>query len=616
MESDPENLQNNSDSIFVWDESSQLYFHASSGFYHDPNAGWYYSTRDGLYYKFEDGNYVLLGSDKVNDREEEYLCKETASEDPTLPGGSGQQKNSNDNEKYSSFIESTSEVHQQMGTIANEVAVGPAVARDKEYCKVPLNPMDCMSNPTCEKPPPPPSEWLEDTLIDLYLSGYNNPAACATDTLTVPLETDDGTKLAADDTFNCATYELEEGEWIPEDDFGIADTVVDEGFSDEEKWRAQYGQVIDSGKELVSEFPVVDLWEWEIVIGSRKDEKDKSARLVGRLVKRSTKHHPSIASGGGKFRSAPICEAHLDLVRVKTGQIYKLRNPSASYLASLSTYDSANPTKDWDFAPLSDWKVTHISKPSESAASASDGVCTEKDLLTFPNHLAASKQSCRYRDRAAERRMLHGVFSVGPGQKNSVGSDDDDTSPGDSSPQEAAAEALEMSFGEGSYARKILKGMGWKEGERLGSTSKGLLEPIQPVGNIGNAGGMDNYPAPLLFSESRRRQDGGPAKEVDQEMLPTGVLALLEAIAVAVTTTTIVMPECRRVYVVSLTTLNEERRRLPCQTPHRKEMLHLFSHPPWSSSVAVRISVSGSPYPSRLIYLATQPPASKIHIAG
>lgn len=89
--------------------------------------------------------------------------------------------------------------------------------------------------------------------------------------------------------------------------------------SDEEKWRAQYGQVIDSRKELDSEFPIVDLWEWEMVRESRKDGKDMVARLVGRLVKRSTKRHPSMPSGGGKFKSAPICEAHLDLVRVRTG---------------------------------------------------------------------------------------------------------------------------------------------------------------------------------------------------------------------------------------------------------------------------------------------------------
>ncbi|KAH0469770.1 hypothetical protein IEQ34_001328 [Dendrobium chrysotoxum] len=46
------------DSLFVWDEESKLYFHASTGFYHDPNDGWYYSSRDGLYYTFENGTYV------------------------------------------------------------------------------------------------------------------------------------------------------------------------------------------------------------------------------------------------------------------------------------------------------------------------------------------------------------------------------------------------------------------------------------------------------------------------------------------------------------------------------------------------------------------------------
>lgn len=93
---------------------------------------------------------------------------------------------------------------------------------------------------------------------------------------------------------------------------------------EEEKWRAQYGQVVESGKDLVSESPTVDLWDWEMVRGSKKDENDKVARLVGRLVKQSAKRHPSIASGGGKLRSAPISEVHLDLVRVKTGLHFTL----------------------------------------------------------------------------------------------------------------------------------------------------------------------------------------------------------------------------------------------------------------------------------------------------
>jgi hypothetical protein len=68
----------------------------------------------------------------------------------------------------------------------------------------------------------------------------------------------------------------------------------------------------------------------------------------------------------------------------------------------------------------------------------------------------------QYRDRAAERRNLHGGFGVGPGQKNLATGDDTASSP-DACPQEAAEEALKKSFGAGSYARKLLEGMGWKE---------------------------------------------------------------------------------------------------------------------------------------------------------
>lgn len=113
----------------------------------------------------------------------------------------------------------------------------------------------------------------------------------------------------------------------------------------------------------------------------------------------------------------------------------------------------------------------------------------EKDLSALPSQLSASKQiKYQYRDRAAERRILHGGFGMGPGQKNVPDIDNGPSSPVAGCPQEAASEALEMSFGAGSYARKLLKSMGWKEGEGLGSSTKGLVEPIQPVGNVGTAG--------------------------------------------------------------------------------------------------------------------------------
>nr|KYP53915.1 RNA-binding protein 5-A [Cajanus cajan] len=471
MDSDSQHHQN-TDSTFLWDEKSQLYYHASSGFYHDPNAGWYYSSRDSAYYKFEDGNYVLLDSNKDDSTVESYVCKETTTENPP------QIYDGNNNEGCPSFLESKFEANQQTGTLADEAAADAT---------------NSVSSPTCENPPPPPSEWLEDTLIDLYLSGYKNTAVGEADAVTVPLEVDDRYNSLAADVYS-KTYEVE-GAWMPDpvDENGLADnkSTVDEGILlDEEKWRAQYGQVTESGKDLVSEVPILDLWDWEMVTGSKRDGKDKVARLVGRLVKPSAKQHPSIPSGGGKLRSAPICEAHLDLVRVKTGQVYRLRNPSAKYVASLSTYDSSNPTQHWDFPRLSSSKkITQLSKSGESSASASDEIPMEEDLSALPSQLSASKQiKYQYRDRAAERRILHGGFGMGPGQKNVPDIDNGPSSPVAGCPQEAASEALEMSFGAGSYARKLLKSMGWKEGEGLGSSTKGLVEPIQPVGNVGTAG--------------------------------------------------------------------------------------------------------------------------------
>lgn len=78
---------------------------------------------------------------------------------------------------------------------------------------------------------------------------------------------------------------------------------------------------------------------------------------------------------------------------------------------------------------------------------------------------------------------------MGPGQKNLEG--DETNGPSVSvclSTEEAAAEALTMSFGAGSYARRMLENMGWKEGEGLGSSTKGLVEPLRAVGNKGSAG--------------------------------------------------------------------------------------------------------------------------------
>ncbi|XP_062116181.1 uncharacterized protein LOC133830264 isoform X2 [Humulus lupulus] len=462
------------DSLFVWDESSKLYFHASSGFYHDPNAGWHYSTQDGLYYKFEDGNYVVLHSDTDTGDQTDMAQNEVAVHENSVQD---EYEPCPKHKCYDDQIENGSFLH----------------GNDSEATLSNPGNTDCRSSDSPENPPLP-SEWLEETLINLYLSGYSNQAVNAGD---------DDVKLATEDTdiiefqadVNADDYELEEGEWIPEDDFDVtqlSENISNEGASwDEENWRAQYGQVIPSSEETIPEVPAVDLWDWSMVKGSRKDGKGEISRLVGRLMKRSAKLHPSVPTGGGLLKTAPICEVHLDLVRVKTGQIYKLRNPNAKFLGSLSTFDSSNPTKDWGFPELSfQEQPLPYSKSREKIESKSaDGVlvCNDFPPLQDQLPLLEKNRSCAYRDRAAERRALHGGFGVGPGQKNSMVGDMP-SSPVLESTEEAAAEALNMSFGAGSYARKILENMGWKEGETLGKTMKGLVEPIQAEGNIGSAG--------------------------------------------------------------------------------------------------------------------------------
>ncbi|ONI08283.1 hypothetical protein PRUPE_5G169300 [Prunus persica] len=172
---------------------------------------------------------------------------------------------------------------------------------------------ECCSSSDVPENPPPTSEWLEDTLIDLYLSGYSNLEANAADDMTVFPETD----VEFGSNGNKDSHELNEGELILDDhDAAIksSENVSDEGVSlDEENWRAQYGQVIQSEEVSIPESSPVSLWDWEMITKPRKDGKGEVARLVGRLVRRSAKLHPSMPSGGGLLKTAPICEVHLDL---------------------------------------------------------------------------------------------------------------------------------------------------------------------------------------------------------------------------------------------------------------------------------------------------------------
>ncbi|KAL4559733.1 hypothetical protein LXL04_031878 [Taraxacum kok-saghyz] len=482
-ETEEHHSQENEDS-FQWDEQSQLYYHASSGFYHDPAAGWYYSSNDGLYYKFENGSYVPWETDQADES--------NANQDIVTVGDKSDHDQSY---KHAPCNTDTNDLKLEDGEIEGYVV-------EESTPNEPTVDTDSFTNGLPENLPPP-SEWLEDTLIELYLSNYSNKT---TDTAsgTMPLDDDTGSNPPANGIVdNDDAYELEEGEWVPDDPHEIVDgnTVAsdEDPFGDEEMWRAQYGQTIQSTKEPVPDFPVVDLWDWSMVITTEKTKKNKKrrvCRLVGRLIKKSTKLHPSMPSTARFLKTAPICETHVDLVRVKSGRVYKLRSPKVAYLATLSCYDSSYPTKDWGFPELTTKMETRIksNEPKKVGVDVDNIELSSSEKVVI---LHKGGGGGVYRDRAAERRSLHGGFGVGPGQKKSTDDVDFSSSSSDpvfDNPEEAAAEALNISFGVGSYARRMLENMGWKEGEALGSSMKGLTEPLQAVGNKGSSGlGWNNH---------------------------------------------------------------------------------------------------------------------------
>ncbi|XP_024005766.1 uncharacterized protein LOC18029120 isoform X2 [Eutrema salsugineum] len=438
---------------YVWDNDTQLYFHHSSGFYHDPVAGWYYCSKDGRYYKHENGEYVPLEYEESNVNPPGKVVTCDLSEDDSA------RKNS-------------------LAQAENVLSV-----LDNEY-EVALN--ETPSEPTgCSIDQERPSSWLEDTLIELYLAGNNQRPKNSSYETPSGADNQDFKMLSANGDDDAE--ELEEGEWIPEEDFDPQEDNFDEAAPsrEEELWLAQYGQVTESPEKTLPQISAVDLWDWKLVCESRKAENEQVARLVGRLVRRSANLHPSVASSGTLFKTAPVCEAQLNLVRVRTGQVYKLRNPSAKHLASLSVYDSSNPTKDWGFPDISTtWQNPDTKRKTKKVKPKPDCRVTVKPRDEVN---VIEQRSCSYRDRAAERRNLHGGYGVGPGQKGTMvglNTEEHDTA----SEEDATAEALEFSFGSGSYARKIMGNMGWKEGETLGKNTKGLVEPIQAVGNTGNVG--------------------------------------------------------------------------------------------------------------------------------
>ncbi|KAJ1282412.1 hypothetical protein BS78_03G050000 [Paspalum vaginatum] len=424
---------------FKWDADSQLYYHASTGFYHDPVAGWYYSSRDGQYYTYENGNYMPLMTDLGND-----------------PTTSYQYDGGNQDVLECSCLETA----------------------------IPDDESETLG---------PPSKWMEETLINLYLSGYSNKEANAESSLgDTHINEEDisettGNKLGSftsdivSSSLNDAASQQTEDEMETKNSNVVHESLGEE----EEKWLAQYGQVerVNDDPPLL---PTIDIWDWD-VIQDCVSKGQPVARLVGCLSRGSSKLHPSLPAHGGLLRTAPVREVHLDLVRVSTGKLYRLRNPSRKYLASLSAYDSSNPTKDWEFPDIYANPDINLNKQSTAKSVLLADESSIKGGVSVAN--AKEKKTKTYRDRAAERRTLHGRLGIGPGQRQSniINFDEYEKEDIDSM---GTSMSVDMNFCSSGLhsAKRIMESMGWKEGEALGKSGEGIVEPIQPTINRHGAG--------------------------------------------------------------------------------------------------------------------------------
>ncbi|CAM6050481.1 unnamed protein product [Sphagnum compactum] len=422
---------------FVLDAASGLYYHASSGFYYDAKAGWYYSTRDGLYYTFENDGYVPLASSSSS-------MSITVAED--------------DNNK-------------------NNTAVPEGA------CEKSLRNFGSSSGGVS-------THRIQEALVELYLQNYPNSevgtsgsAEAFVDSSSISYDSDDGSE------------ELEEGEWRPEEgerdkyifDDSDEEEEAEEGEILEEQWHAHYSQVPRPGVRVRLYPGSIELWDWTTVEQEQKTAKKKKARklsvrLVGRLAPNSNNLHPSLGGSGGFIRTSPISEVDHEFVKVSSGRIYKLRRPSSKHLATITTYDSLNPTCDWGFPQINTTFAdgeTDVTEAEDQNASASD--------TTKPS---GDTRKQRYRDRAAERRTLHRGFGTGPGQKGMPVHEMEklEAETATEMPAALAKAAKARPLGSDNIGKRMLQGMGWKEGQSLGPGEGGLINPIQALGNTGRSG--------------------------------------------------------------------------------------------------------------------------------
>lgn len=386
------------------------------------------------------------------------------------------------------------------------------------------------------------SGWVEDFLIESYLKGYSdvhaNPGlisanfhqlspqatptegqhnstrfqlsgshpsaeSCTVDISTMPTNRNDPEEML--NAINMKDREAGSNCDKDEED-------SDKDHRNMELWQAQYGQVMRTDDEKQICLGAISLWNWRIVGEKGKDKKKKrSVCLVGRVAATMSRLHPSLQHHNSFIRTSSVCEVNLDLVKVSSGELYRLRQPSSKHLASVTSYDSTDPTKDWDFPCICSNVSEHFKgNPSDGAelSNTSNDLIVTKTFVPNINHhryqrlstktkmpsvprdvramrareLALGDQTRQgYRDQAKERRNLYGGYGVGFGHRSSE-QESEETTPVDCASQ--ADNILQAN----SVAKRMLQSMGWNEGESLGKWNNGMVEPLQVIGNADRGG--------------------------------------------------------------------------------------------------------------------------------
>lgn len=266
--------------------------------------------------------------------------------------------------------------------------------------------------------------------------------------------------------------------------------------TEEEEWQAQYLQTTTS--KARSYRGSMDLWDWSIIEQEKKLGKKKVKkifRLIGRLAPNATQVHPSLRGSGGLIRTTPIREADHEFVKVSSGRIYKLRRPSSKHITAYPSFVSSNPTQDWGLPIIMEDAEEHIdtsTDPISDTVHPSTGQRnrSKKKHARLKLKGVDDEPQPKYRDRAAERRTLHKGFGVGPGQKvvNIQELEKEEADAATEMPAALEKAASARPIGRDNIGKRMLEGMGWKEGQSLGPGDGGLVDPILASGNSGRSG--------------------------------------------------------------------------------------------------------------------------------